>query len=81
MPRRRSGSATGSTPCRPGRIVQSGTPAELYAAPVDPFVAGFFGPVNRFHGRVAQGMVATPVGTAPADGLADGATVAGDRAP
>jgi iron(III) transport system ATP-binding protein len=56
-----------------GKIVQSGTPAELYAAPVDPFVAGFFGPVNRFHGRVAQGMVATPVGTAPANGLADGA--------
>ncbi len=56
-----------------GRIVQSGTPAELYAAPVEPFVAGFFGPVNRFHGRVVQGLVATPVGTAPANGLAEGA--------
>ena len=58
-----------------GRIVQSGTPAELYAAPVNPFVAGFFGPVNRFQGRVARGMVDTPVGRAPAAGLADGIEV------
>ena len=40
-----------------------------------PFVAGFFGPVNRFKGRVVEGTVATPVGTAPAGGLADGAAV------
>jgi iron(III) transport system ATP-binding protein len=58
-----------------GRVVQSGTPSELYARPVSPFVAGFFGPVNRFPGRVARGLVETPVGTAPADGLADGAAV------
>jgi len=58
-----------------GRIVQSGTPAQLYAAPVNPFVAGFFGPVNRFHGRVTQGKVATPVGTALAPGLLEGAQV------
>ena len=38
-----------------GRIVQSGTPSELYAAPVNGFVAGFFGPVNRFRGRVEPG--------------------------
>jgi iron(III) transport system ATP-binding protein len=55
-----------------GRIVQSGTPAELYAAPVDPFVAGFFGPVNRFRGRVSQGTVQTPLGRAEAAGLGDG---------
>jgi iron(III) transport system ATP-binding protein len=58
-----------------GRVVQSGSPSELYARPVSPFVAGFFGPVNRFPGRVARGLVETPVGTAPADGLADGAAV------
>lgn len=58
-----------------GRIVQSGTPAELYAQPVNPFVAGFFGPVNRFGGRVVRGTVATPVGIAPAGTLADGAAV------
>jgi iron(III) transport system ATP-binding protein len=58
-----------------GRVVQSGSPSELYARPVSPFVAGFFGPVNRFPGRVTRGLVETPVGTAPADGLADGAAV------
>jgi iron(III) transport system ATP-binding protein len=56
-----------------GRIVQNGTPAELYAAPVDPFVAGFFGPVHRFHARVVRGRVATPLGTAPARGMAENA--------
>ena len=33
-----------------GRILQNGTPAELYAHPANPFVAGFFGPLNRFKG-------------------------------
>ena len=35
-----------------GRILQSGTPAELYARPASPFVASFFGPLNRFKGWV-----------------------------
>jgi iron(III) transport system ATP-binding protein len=58
-----------------GRIVQSGTPAQLYAAPINPFVAGFFGPVNRFKGRVAGGTVDTPLGRAPARGLPEGIEV------
>jgi iron(III) transport system ATP-binding protein len=58
-----------------GRIVQSGAPSELYTRPANPFVAGFFGPVNRFEGRVAGGRVETPVGTAPARGLAEGTAV------
>jgi iron(III) transport system ATP-binding protein len=58
-----------------GRIVQSGTPAELYGAPVNPFVAGFFGPVNRWRGRVAAGWVDTPVGRAPAGRLPEGQPV------
>ena len=37
---------------RDGRIVQAGSPAELYARPADAFVAGFFGPLNRFKGPV-----------------------------
>ena len=41
-----------------GRIVQSGTPVQLYARPVDAFVAGFFGPVNRFPCRAEGGLVA-----------------------
>lgn len=58
-----------------GRIVQSGTPSELYARPANPFVAGFFGPVNRYRSRVVDGLVATPVGLAPAPGLPEGAAV------
>jgi iron(III) transport system ATP-binding protein len=58
-----------------GKIVQSGTPAELYIRPANPFVAGFFGPINRFPGRVRAGRVATPVGEARADSLAEGAEV------
>jgi iron(III) transport system ATP-binding protein len=58
-----------------GRIVQNGPPAALYARPANPFVAEFFGPVNRYRGRVAAGMVDTPVGPAPANGLADGTPV------
>ena len=58
-----------------GRIVQSGTPAELYASPANPFVAGFFGPVNRFRGRVVSGTVETPLGRARAAGLAEGTSV------
>jgi iron(III) transport system ATP-binding protein len=58
-----------------GRIVQSGTPAELYAHPANPFVAGFFGPVNSFASRVTGGRVRTPVGDAPARGLPEGTAV------
>ena len=58
-----------------GRIVQSGTPAELYLRPADPFVAGFFGPVNRFAGRAGAGHVDTPVGRVAAPGIAAGTPV------
>ena len=60
---------------RDGRIIQAGTPAELYARPADPFVAGFFGPVNRFVGRVQGGRISTPVGEAAAGTLPDGLEV------
>jgi iron(III) transport system ATP-binding protein len=55
-----------------GRLVQSGTPADLYARPADPFVASFFGTVNRFQGRVRDGRVATPIGIALAPELDEG---------
>ncbi|MHB8798387.1 MAG: sulfate/molybdate ABC transporter ATP-binding protein [Thermoanaerobaculia bacterium] len=38
-----------------GRVVQDGTPAELFEHPVDPFVLDFLGSVNIFHGRVENG--------------------------
>ncbi|MGH6718166.1 MAG: ABC transporter ATP-binding protein, partial [Alphaproteobacteria bacterium] len=39
---------------RQGRIVQMGTPAELYDAPVDRYVADFVGESNVFAGAVVQ---------------------------
>lgn len=58
-----------------GRILQSGTPAELYSHPASPFVAGFFGPPNRFKGWVLAGEVSTPLGQMKAKHLADGTAV------
>jgi sulfate transport system ATP-binding protein len=40
-----------------GRIEQSGTPEEVYDSPATPFVFGFLGDVNLFHGRLHQGRV------------------------
>jgi iron(III) transport system ATP-binding protein len=58
-----------------GRIVQSGTPRTLYEEPATPFVAGFFGPVNRFKGWVVGGRVSTALGPVEAPDLEDGAPV------
>lgn len=58
-----------------GRILQSGTPAELYRHPASPFVAGFFGAPNRFKGWVLAGEVSTPLGPMKAKNLADGTAV------
>jgi sulfate transport system ATP-binding protein len=40
-----------------GRIEQSGTPEAVYEHPATPFVYGFLGDVNLFHGRIHQGRV------------------------
>jgi sulfate transport system ATP-binding protein len=40
-----------------GRVEQSGTPEEVYDNPATPFVYGFLGDVNLFHGRIHQGHV------------------------
>ena len=58
-----------------GKILQSGTPAELYSHPASPFVAGFFGPPNRFKGWVLAGEVSTPLGPMKVQGLDDGTAV------
>jgi iron(III) transport system ATP-binding protein len=58
-----------------GRIIQSGTPAELYRRPASPFVAGFFGPLNRFKGWIVAGQVSTPLGPVEVADLADGTAV------
>ncbi len=40
-----------------GRVEQSGTPEAVYERPATPFVYGFLGDVNLFHGRINQGKV------------------------
>ena len=60
---------------REGRIVQEGTPAELYYRPADAFVASFFGEINRLEGVVAMKQVATPFGPVEAKGFSEGDSV------
>jgi len=55
-----------------GRVVQTGTPAELYYEPANSFVAALFGPVNRIEGTVQEGKVTTPFGDVPAPDMAEG---------
>jgi sulfate transport system ATP-binding protein len=40
-----------------GRVEQSGTPENVYEHPATPFVYGFLGDVNLFHGRIDRGLV------------------------
>ncbi|MGJ7914569.1 sulfate/molybdate ABC transporter ATP-binding protein [Massilia sp. LXY-6] len=42
-----------------GRIEQLGTPDAVYNHPASPFVYGFLGNVNLFHGRVNDGVLAS----------------------
>jgi len=61
---------------RDGRVVQTGTPDELYCSPVDAYVAELFGEVNRLRGRVQGGVVRTPFGDLRGRGLTDGGEAA-----
>ena len=60
---------------RAGRLVQVGTPGDLYLHPVNAFAAGFFGEVNRIEGFVRDGAVATPFGEIAATRLPEGSAV------
>ena len=60
---------------RDGRLVQHGTPVEVYCSPANAFVAEFFGEVNRISGTVDGGKVQTPFGDLPARDLAHGTPV------
>ena len=51
---------------RAGRIVQIGSPIDLYTRPADSYAASFFGEVNRLGGVARGGAVDTPVGSVPA---------------
>jgi iron(III) transport system ATP-binding protein len=59
---------------RAGKMVQLGTPVDLYNRPADGFAASFFGEVNRIDGTVRQGAVDTPIGRIPTD-LPEGSAV------
>jgi iron(III) transport system ATP-binding protein len=48
---------------RDGRIVQQGTPADLYERPVDEQLARFLGAVNLIHADFLDGSARTPLGS------------------
>jgi iron(III) transport system ATP-binding protein len=58
-----------------GRVLQSGTPNEIYYQPEDEFVAGLFGFLNRIQGVVSEGAVNTPLGRVVSNGIEDGRRV------
>ena len=47
---------------RSGRVIQTGTPAQLYHQPVDPWIASFLGDADFLPGQVEDGVVTTPAG-------------------
>jgi len=55
-----------------GKILQMDRPVDLYCRPHDPFVATFFGDVNRLEGIVRNGAVDTPLGRIDAGSLQEG---------
>lgn len=55
-----------------GRIVQSGTPTELYLRPVSAAAAGLLGDVNSYDGLVKDGTFVTPFGEIDASEMAEG---------
>jgi sulfate/thiosulfate transport system ATP-binding protein len=60
-----------------GKIEQSGTPEEVYERPATPFVYGFLGDVNFFHGRIHQGRVSIGTSELEAPEWADANNQAG----
>jgi iron(III) transport system ATP-binding protein len=57
---------------REGRLVQLDAPEALYRRPKDLVAARYFCELNELPGVVAGGVVATPLGSFPAPGLAEG---------
>jgi iron(III) transport system ATP-binding protein len=57
---------------RQGRLIQSGTPEELYQRPVDAAAARFFSDMNEIAGMVVNGRAETPLGSFPASNCAIG---------
>lgn len=55
-----------------GRIVQTGSPTEIYRAPKTRRTAALFGGANLFHTRVVNGSANSPFGPTGANFMADG---------
>lgn len=55
-----------------GRVVQSGTPTELYCFPISSFVAGFFSELNHLRGIVKGDEVHSKLGRIPVNNFMDG---------
>ena len=60
---------------RRGRLIQAGTPTEIYRRPADAEAARFFCDMNELTARMRSGRAETPLGTFPAQGRADGEAV------
>jgi iron(III) transport system ATP-binding protein len=59
---------------RQGRLIQTGTPQELYQRPVDAAAARFFSDMNEVVGTVGNGRAETPLGSFAAPHFAIGDT-------
>jgi iron(III) transport system ATP-binding protein len=57
---------------RQGRLIQAGTPEDLYRRPVDAAAARFFSDFNELGGTVRHGAIDTPIGSFAAPEFADG---------
>ncbi len=57
---------------RDGRIVQIGSPADLYDNPVDLGAAAFFSELNIFHGVIENGTLSSPLGSVDAKEMKEG---------
>ena len=57
---------------REGKLVQVGSPDELYFQPKSPFVTEFFGNINLLQGRIRKGgsVIECPLGNIPVFGIA-----------
>ncbi|MEM1301319.1 MAG: ABC transporter ATP-binding protein [Pseudomonadota bacterium] len=59
---------------RNGRVVQAGTPMEIYTAPSDRSTAAFFSDINSLNGKVENGSISTVFGLFPTKDLTNGTT-------
>jgi len=62
-----------------GKLVQIGTPEELYLRPANLFAARFFSEINEIQGSAKAGRVETPFGVLAAKDLPDGPVTAAIR--